>query len=131
MLCLAVCLLSSGLRRVSEKGHLAVTMNKSGSSNCGRFRCFPRCSTGCSTLLSKVVPGVIIGALLWVYFGCPLDCQTRYYPKEKKTLTLKYPSGAEGLMASSHRTDHSQDLTSNSYQKWWFVMRIRSIDLQL
>lgn len=77
-------------------------------------------------LLGVVVPGVIPGALpcvLWI---------SRRGAALKKTLTPKYLSGAEGLMAPSrYKIDLLQNPTSNSYQKWWFVMRSRFTDLQL
>lgn len=61
---------------------------------------------------------------------CPLDLQTRCC--SEKNLTPKYLSGAGGLMAPSHyKIDLLQNPTSNSYQKWWFVMRSRFTDLQL
>lgn len=112
-----------------ESGKLSVQENRSGSNDPGRSCCCPRYATEHTILLGVRVPELMPGALPWVYL-CPLGIQTKHCLEIRAYLNVFFLEQEDSWLLLIIRTDLLQDFSSNSYQKWWFVMR-RFTDLQL
>lgn len=130
--------LSFEFRRGSDKGQPADAVGRVANCLCKRIEVEAVTLGG-----PAAVPGMLQNTPAYLVWGWQNSCQVLCFgctcvlwisgqsAAQKQNLTPKYFSGAGGLMASSHhRTDFLQDLSSNSCQEWWFVIR-RFTDLQL